>query len=78
MMVAKIFWAEEQRTNEPDILNKVYEIADSKPDTIKGHGPKLESCLVFESLPSSISLYSAGPRPITELHGKDFFNVWQQ
>jgi hypothetical protein len=34
-MVAEIFWAEEQRTSELDISQKVYEIA-AKRDTVKG------------------------------------------
>ncbi|OJA10657.1 hypothetical protein AZE42_07281, partial [Rhizopogon vesiculosus] len=39
-MVAKVFWAEEQRTSEPDILKKVYEIAEEQ-DAVKGHVPHL-------------------------------------
>ncbi|OJA10727.1 hypothetical protein AZE42_13149, partial [Rhizopogon vesiculosus] len=35
-MVAKVFWVEEQCTSEPDILKKVYEIAEEQ-DAVKGH-----------------------------------------
>jgi hypothetical protein len=96
-MVAKIFWAEEQQTSEPDILEKVYEIAASKPDTVKGHVPDLlwSYNLKFDEPMSEIRkwlgveeptkgsrvlyiLVFRRLRPITELHGKDFFDVWKQ
>jgi hypothetical protein len=94
-MVAKIFWAEEQRTSEPDILKKVYEIADSKPNTVKGHVPDLIWYHKFDAPTSEVRkllgvreptkgsrvlyiLIFRRLRPITELHGEDFFNVWQQ
>jgi hypothetical protein len=94
-MVAKIFWAEEQRTSEPSILEKVYEIAASKPDTVKGHVPDLLWSYKFDEPTSEIRkwlgveeptkgsrvlyiLVFRRLRPITELHGKDFFDVWKQ
>ncbi|KAG0699553.1 hypothetical protein DFH29DRAFT_1014269 [Suillus ampliporus] len=40
-MVAKIFWGEEQRTSEPEILSKVFDIADKEHETVKGHVPQL-------------------------------------
>ncbi|KAG0696690.1 hypothetical protein DFH29DRAFT_1082776 [Suillus ampliporus] len=40
-MVAKIFWGEEQRTSEPEILSKVFDIADKEQETVKGHVPQL-------------------------------------
>jgi hypothetical protein len=67
-MVAKIFWTGEQRTSEPDILNEL----TSEVRWLLGFPePKKSShalyILVFRRL-----------RPITELHDKDLFNVWQQ
>jgi hypothetical protein len=67
-MVAKIFWTEEQRTSELDILNEL----TSEVRWLLGFPePKKSShalyVLVFRRL-----------RPITELHDKDLFNVWRQ
>jgi serine/threonine protein kinase len=93
-MVAKIFWAEEQRTSEPDILKKVEEIASSNAN-VKDHIPDLFWYYKFDEPTSEIRKLLGSPepkkgsralyilvfrklRPITELYGKDFFNVWQQ
>ena len=35
---SKLFWAEESRTSEPEILEKVFEIAKKEPD-VKNHVP---------------------------------------
>ncbi|KAG0699564.1 hypothetical protein DFH29DRAFT_1001899 [Suillus ampliporus] len=40
-MVAKIFWAEEQRTSEPEILSTVFDIVDKEQEIVKGHVPRL-------------------------------------
>jgi serine/threonine protein kinase len=93
-MVAKIFWAEEQRTSEPDILKKVEEVASSNAN-VKDHIPDLFWYYKFDEPTSEIRKLLSSPepekgsralyilvfrklRPITELYGKDFFNVWQQ
>ena len=93
-MVATIFWAEDQRTSEPDILKKVEEIASSNAN-VKDHIPDLFWYYKFDESTSEIRKLLGFPepkkgsralyilvfrrlRPITELCGKDFFNVWQQ
>lgn len=93
-MVAKVFWAEEQRTSEPDILKKVYEIAEKQND-VKGHVPHLlwhhkfkdptskirEALGVPEPAKGSRVLYILVFRklkPITELKGTEFFEAWRQ
>ncbi|KAG0706490.1 hypothetical protein DFH29DRAFT_845929 [Suillus ampliporus] len=93
-MVAKIFWGEEQRTSEPEILDQVYEIAKLQ-ETVKDHVPQLLRHYKVENPTSAVreALGIANPtkgsrvlyilvfrklRPITELDGEDFFNVWRQ
>jgi hypothetical protein len=93
-MVAKVFWGEEQRTGEPDILTKVYEVAEEH-EAVKGHVPYLLWHHKFENPTSEIreALGVSEPkkgsrvlyilvfrklRPITDLQGADFFKVWQQ
>ncbi|KAG1787204.1 uncharacterized protein HD556DRAFT_1503681 [Suillus plorans] len=39
-LVAKLYWPEETRQTEPDILNEVYKIAQIDPD-VRGHVPEL-------------------------------------
>ncbi|KAG2102560.1 uncharacterized protein F5147DRAFT_615986 [Suillus discolor] len=39
-LVAKLYWPEETRQSEPDILNEVYKIAQTDPD-VQGHVPEL-------------------------------------
>jgi len=39
-MVAKVFWGEQQRDSEPDILKRVYEIAEEKR-SVEDHVPHL-------------------------------------
>jgi hypothetical protein len=36
-MVAKIFWPEESRESEPDIIKKVQKIGEANPNDVKGH-----------------------------------------
>jgi hypothetical protein len=92
-MMAKIFWMEEQRTGEPDILKKVEEIANSYAN-VKDHIPhfwyhKLDELTSEVRKPLGFPKPKKGSRalyilvfrrlrPITELHDRDFFNVWQQ
>ncbi|KAG1807196.1 hypothetical protein EV424DRAFT_248780 [Suillus variegatus] len=93
-MVAKVFWAEEQRASEPDILKKVYEIAEEQ-DAVKGHVPHLlwhhkfkdptskirEALGVSEPAKGSRVLYIlvfCKLKPITELKGTEFFDAWRQ
>jgi len=93
-MVAKVFWDEQQRRSEPDILNRVYEIAEEQ-DSVKGHVPHLlwhhkfteptseirEALGVSEPKRGSRVLYILmfpKLQPITNLQGADFFNVWKQ
>ena len=93
-IVAKVFWAEERRTSEPDILKKVYEIAEEQ-DAVKGHVPHLlwhhkfkdptskirEALGVSESAKGSRVLYIlvfCKLKPFTELKGTEFFDAWRQ
>jgi len=39
-MVAKLYWPEQSRESEPDILKKVQEIAEKNPD-VNGHIPEM-------------------------------------
>ncbi|KAG2353656.1 hypothetical protein BDR07DRAFT_1432487 [Suillus spraguei] len=39
-LVAKLYWPEETRQSEPDILDEVYKIAQTDPD-VQGHVPEL-------------------------------------
>ncbi|OJA15128.1 hypothetical protein AZE42_14045 [Rhizopogon vesiculosus] len=93
-MVAKVFWVEEQHTSEPDILKKVYEIAEEQ-DAVKGHVPHLlwhrkfkepmskirEALGISEPAEGGRVLYILVFRklkPITELKGTEFFDAWRQ
>ncbi|KAG1751618.1 uncharacterized protein EDB91DRAFT_1216918 [Suillus paluster] len=93
-MVAKIFWAEEQRDSEPEILKKVAEIAE-KEEAVKGHVPQLLWSHKFENPTSTIRKALGVPEaekgsrvlyilvfrkllPITALEGEELFNVWRQ
>ncbi|KAG0693398.1 hypothetical protein DFH29DRAFT_1084235 [Suillus ampliporus] len=46
-LVAKLYWPEESRESEAQILKKVYEIAQSEQD-VKGHVPEMIWCHKFE------------------------------
>ncbi|KAG0699024.1 hypothetical protein DFH29DRAFT_855315 [Suillus ampliporus] len=93
-MVAKIFWGEEKRTSEPEILANVYEIAKLQ-ETVKDHVPQLLGHYKVDNPTSAVreALGMPNPtkgsrvlyilvfrklRPITELNAEDFFNVWRQ
>ncbi|KAG2032582.1 hypothetical protein BDR03DRAFT_926566 [Suillus americanus] len=93
-MVAKIFWGEASRTSEPEILDKVEEIAKVHP-TVQGHIPKLLWHHTFTNPTSAIREALGVPeptkgsrvlyilvfpklRPITKLHGTELFDVWYQ
>ncbi|KAG2125371.1 hypothetical protein DEU56DRAFT_892567 [Suillus clintonianus] len=93
-MVAKIYWGEENRTSEPEILKKVKEIAE-KEESVKGHIPELLYHHTFRNPTSAIRKAlgvpesTAGSRvlhvlifrklnPITKLEGKELFEVWRQ
>ncbi|KAG1888135.1 hypothetical protein F4604DRAFT_1080581 [Suillus subluteus] len=93
-MVAKIFWGEASRTSEPEILDKVKEIAKVH-NTVKDHIPELLWHHTFTNLTSTIREALGVPEPttgsrvlyilvfrklhpITRLHGKELFDVWYQ
>ncbi|KAG2125388.1 hypothetical protein DEU56DRAFT_573329 [Suillus clintonianus] len=93
-VVAEIFWGEQSRTCEPEILEKVKEIAKVN-QSVEGDIPVL---LCHEKLTNPTSSIrealdflepTKGSRvlnilvfpklnPITELHGKELFEVWRQ
>ncbi|KAG1826529.1 hypothetical protein EV424DRAFT_1599826 [Suillus variegatus] len=93
-MVAKIFWGEASRTSEPEILKKVEEIAkrhatvqDHVPELLWHHTFTNPTSAIREALdvpePTTGSrvLYILVFRklfPITQLHGKELFDVWRQ
>ncbi|KAG2127931.1 uncharacterized protein EDB93DRAFT_1340893 [Suillus bovinus] len=51
-LVAKLYWPEETRQSEPDILNEVYKIAQTDPDVL-GHVPELVWFHKFEETSTS-------------------------
>ncbi|KAG1805107.1 uncharacterized protein HD556DRAFT_1437270 [Suillus plorans] len=51
-LVAKLYWPEETRQSEPDILNEVYKIAQTDPD-VRGHVPELVWFHKFEETSTS-------------------------
>ncbi|KAG1802086.1 uncharacterized protein HD556DRAFT_1438124 [Suillus plorans] len=63
-MVAKIFWGEASHTSEPDILNKVREIAEVH-DTVKDHIPELLWHHRFTNPRSAIREALGVPEPTT-------------
>ncbi|KAG1826528.1 hypothetical protein EV424DRAFT_1599821 [Suillus variegatus] len=79
-MVAKIFWGEASRTSEPEILKKVGEIA-KRHATVQGHPPSEKRSVFRNPLQAVAVLYILVFRkllPITQLHGKELFDVWRQ
>ncbi|KAG1721496.1 uncharacterized protein EDB91DRAFT_1275625 [Suillus paluster] len=93
-MVAKIFWAEEGWTSEPEILKKVEEIAKTEK-AVEGHTPHLLWHHKFKNPTSAIreALCLPEPKkgsrvlyilvfcrlqPITNLEGERLFDVWCQ
>ncbi|KIK42069.1 hypothetical protein CY34DRAFT_84253 [Suillus luteus UH-Slu-Lm8-n1] len=93
-MVAKIFWGEASRTSELKILNRVEEIAKEHesvdghiPELIWHHTFTNPTSAIREAFgvpgPTTGShvlyiLVFRKFRPITELHGKELFDVWYQ
>ncbi|KAG1893861.1 uncharacterized protein F5891DRAFT_985493 [Suillus fuscotomentosus] len=93
-MVAKIFWGEASRTSEPEILKKVEEIAKRHatvqghiPELLWHHTFTNPTSAIREAL--DIPEPTTGSRvlyilvfrkllPITQLHGKELFDVWRQ
>ncbi|KAG1766866.1 hypothetical protein EV702DRAFT_785943 [Suillus placidus] len=93
-MVAKIFWGEADRTSEPEILKRVEEIAkvhatvqDHIPQLLWHHTFTNPTSAIREALgvpdPTTGSrvlyiLVFRKLKPITELQGKELFDVWYQ
>ncbi|KAG0694107.1 hypothetical protein DFH29DRAFT_1006643 [Suillus ampliporus] len=46
-LVAKLYWPEESRESEPEILNQVYQIAQQEPE-VRGHVPEMVWFYKFE------------------------------
>ncbi|KAG1775189.1 hypothetical protein EV702DRAFT_1007977 [Suillus placidus] len=93
-MVAKIFWGEVNRTSEPEMLDKVKEIAKVHA-TVKDHVPELLLHHTFTNPTSTIRETLGVPdpttgsrvlyilvfrklHPITKLQDKELFDVWVQ
>ncbi|KAG1796393.1 uncharacterized protein HD556DRAFT_299238 [Suillus plorans] len=90
-LVAKLFWPEEARQSEPEILEEVYKIAKDDLDVL-GHVPEMVWFHKFEDTSTAIirkalGIDDAGSRvlyiivfkklePITTLSGKKFLLAW--
>ncbi|KAG2048642.1 hypothetical protein BDR06DRAFT_1024315 [Suillus hirtellus] len=90
-LVAKLFWPEEARQSEPEILEEVYKIASADPDVL-GHVPEMVWFYKFEDTSTAIirkalGIDDAGSRvlyiivfrklvPITTLSGEEFLRAW--
>ncbi|KAG1772481.1 hypothetical protein EV702DRAFT_1033620 [Suillus placidus] len=89
--VAKLFWPEEARQSEPEILEEVYKIANEDPDVL-GHVPEMVWFHKFEGTSTAIirkalGIDDTGSRvlyiivfrkldPITTLSGDEFLLAW--
>jgi hypothetical protein len=89
--VAKLFWPEEARQSEPEILEEVYKIANENED-VMGHVPDMVWFHKFEETSTAIirnalGIDVMGSRvlyiivfrklvPITTLSGEDFLLAW--
>ncbi|KAG2132299.1 uncharacterized protein EDB93DRAFT_1309956 [Suillus bovinus] len=89
--VAKLFWPEEARQSEPEILEEVYKIATQDPDVL-GHVPDMVWFHKFEdtstaTIRRALGIDDAGSRvlyiivfrkldPITMLSGEEFLVAW--
>ncbi|KAG1778825.1 hypothetical protein EV702DRAFT_1044260 [Suillus placidus] len=89
--VAKLFWPEEARPSEPEILEEVYKVANEDPDVL-GHVPEMVWFHKFEGTSTAIirkalGIDDTGSRvlyiivfrkldPITTLSGKEFLLAW--
>ncbi|KAG2064221.1 hypothetical protein BDR04DRAFT_284843 [Suillus decipiens] len=90
-LVAKLFWPEEARQSEPEILEEVYKIAKEDPD-VSGHVPEMIWFHKFEGTSTAIirkalGIDDTGSRvlyiivfrklvPITTLSGDEFLLAW--
>ncbi|KAG2352743.1 hypothetical protein BDR07DRAFT_1436180 [Suillus spraguei] len=90
-LVAKLFWPEEARRSEPEILEEVYKIAREDPD-VSGHVPEMVWFHKFEGTSTAIirkalGIDDTGSRvlyiivfrkldPITTLSGDEFLLAW--
>ncbi|KAG2113446.1 uncharacterized protein F5147DRAFT_46113 [Suillus discolor] len=90
-LVAKLFWPEEARQSEPEILEEVYKIAKDDPDVL-GHVPEMVWFHKFEDTSTAIirkalGIDDAGSQvlyiivfrkldPITTLSGEEFLLAW--
>ncbi|KAG2363000.1 hypothetical protein BDR07DRAFT_1405681 [Suillus spraguei] len=90
-LVAKLFWPEEARQSEPEILEEVYKIAKEDPD-VSGHVPEMVWFHKFEGTSTAIirkalGIDDTGSRvlyiivfrklyPITTLSGEEFLLAW--
>lgn len=90
-LVAKVFWAEVVRMSEPDILQRVYDVAKDNAD-VKGHVPEMLWYKVFEDASTAkirerLGMKTQGARvlymiifrklrPITKLVADDFLHAW--
>ncbi|KAG2064204.1 hypothetical protein BDR04DRAFT_1035880, partial [Suillus decipiens] len=90
-LVAKLFWPEEARQSEPEILEEVYKIAKEDPD-VSGHVPEMVWFHKFEGTSTAIirkalGIDDTGSRvlyiivfrklyPITTLSGDEFLLAW--
>ncbi|KAF9245420.1 hypothetical protein BU15DRAFT_71172 [Melanogaster broomeanus] len=91
-MVAKIYWAEEARVSEKDILKCVKEVAEQN-EAVRGHVPILLLSKNFTGLSTSTIRKSLGPKdptkgsrtlflqklsPIKELQNYELWDAWRQ
>ncbi|KAI6106627.1 hypothetical protein EDD16DRAFT_1490535 [Pisolithus croceorrhizus] len=90
-VAAKAFWAEESRKGEPEILQKVYEVAKWNEDT-RGHVPDMVCYHMFQDTSTAVIRTRLGLnpdearvlyliifrklKPITELIETDFLRAW--
>ncbi|KAI6022952.1 hypothetical protein BKA83DRAFT_4271284 [Pisolithus microcarpus] len=90
-IVAKLFWAEQSRTSEPEILWKVYEIAE-RHEEVRGHVPDMMCYHTYWDTSTALIRDRLGLkpngarvlylivlrklRPITELVETDFLRAW--
>ncbi|KAH0825992.1 hypothetical protein J3R83DRAFT_7461 [Lanmaoa asiatica] len=89
--VAKMYWGEESRMSEEEILRKVYKIAETEPD-VKNHVPEMVFAYKFldsstSTIRQRLNIPTEGARvlyiilfeklnPITTLHGDEFLTCW--
>ncbi|KAI6042185.1 hypothetical protein EDC04DRAFT_2661120 [Pisolithus marmoratus] len=81
-LVAKVFWTEEACKSEPEILKKVYEIAEWNED-VKGHVPDMVLYEAFWDTSTTTDgvrvlylILFRKLKPITDLVGANFLHTW--